>query len=333
MGVKILDKKLDLETFYMKLDESTEIIQNDCELTYMEALIYAGEMFFQGEVTHPLSELALKKVEKAVSEVDLEELTKEQIRKAVQLAILKAMKEATQPNHAMTPDAVAIFMGYLVNKLTEKYETYRIFDPAIGSGNLVTAILNQANKHVDCFGVEPDETLLQLAYVSANLQQHKIELFHQDSLMDILMDPVDIVVADLPVGHYPNEEIASRYQLKSDEGMSYTHHLMIEQSLNYTKDGGFLLFLVPNFLFESDQAKSLHSFIKDHAHIYSLLQLPKSMFKEDKHAKSIFIIRKKATGIKGPSQALLAELPSFSNKQALSQMVASMNKWFETYLK
>jgi site-specific DNA-methyltransferase (adenine-specific) len=333
MGVKILEKKLDLETFFMKLDKSTEIIQNDCELTYMEALIYAGEMFFQGEVTHPLSELALKKVKKSMSDVNLEELTKEQIRKAIQLAILKAMKEATQPNHAMTPDAVALFMGYLVNKLTEKYEAYRIFDPAIGSGNLVTAILNQTNKHVDCYGVEPDETLLQLAYVSANLQQHKIELFHQDSLMDILIDPVDIVVADLPVGHYPNEEVASRYQLKSDKGMSYTHHLMIEQSLNYTKDGGFLLFLVPNFLFESDQAKSLHLFIKEHAHIYSLLQLPKSMFKEDKHAKSIFIIRKKAIGIKGPSQALLAELPSFSNKQALSQMVTSMNKWFETYLK
>ncbi|MCT8137372.1 class I SAM-dependent methyltransferase [Anaerobacillus sp. CMMVII] len=303
----------------MKLDENTEKIQNDRDLTYLEALIHTGEMLFQEN--------------KQSLDFDFEELTKEQIRKSLQLAILKGMKEAIQPNHVMTPDAVSLFMGYLVNKLTEKNEVIRILDPAVGSGNLLTAILNHTTKPVYSFGVEPDETLLKLAYVSANLQQHKIELFHQDSLMDILVDPVDIVVGDLPIGYYPNEEVANRYQLKSKEGMSYTHHLMIEQSLNYAKEGGFLVFLIPNFIFESDQAKQLHSFIKEHAHIYSLLQLPTSMFKEKKHEKSIFILRKKGEGIKAPSQALLAELPTFSNKQALGEMVTSINNWIELNIK
>lgn len=325
-------QKLDFETFFKKLDESTEIIQSDCNLTYLEALIHTGELLFQGEINQPLSEIALKKVKKYISDIHLDELSKEEIRKTFQLAILKGMKEATQPNHAMTPDAVALFMSYLVNKLTEKIDGFRILDPAIGSGNLLTAILNQSNKQIESYGVEPDETLLQLAYVSANLQQHKTELFHQDSLTDILVDPVDIVVADLPIGHYPNEENAGRYNLKAEEGMSYTHHLMIEQSLNYTKESGFLLFLIPNYMFESNQAKQLHNYIKEHAHIYSLLQLPKSMFKEEKHAKSIFILRKKGAGVKGPNQALLAELPSFSNKHALSEMVTSINNWFDAYI-
>ncbi len=323
---------LDFETFFTKIDASAETIQNDAGITYLEAIVYVGEILFQDKVELPLSEISLKKVKKALNDVHLEMLTKEQIRKTIQLAILKGMKTATQPHHTMTPDAIALFMSYLINKLTEKKESFRIFDPAVGSGNLLTAILNQSSKVITSYGVEPDELLLQLAYVSANLQQHKIELFHQDSLMDIFIDPVDIVVADLPIGFYPNQEIASRYKLKAEDGLSYTHHLMIEQSINCTKAGGFLLFIIPNSLFSSDQAKQLHTYIKKHTHIYSLLQLPKSMFKAEKHAKSIFILRKKGEGINGPTQALLAELPSFSNSGALREMIKNVNNWLEAYI-
>jgi site-specific DNA-methyltransferase (adenine-specific) len=329
-----LEQKIDFETFFKNIDESTVIIQNEVKLTYLEALVLAGEKLFQGGFNESLSELAEKKVSNSLTNINFAELSKEQIRKTFQLAILKGMKEATQPHHAMTPDAVALFMSYLVNKLTEKKEHFRIIDPAIGTANLLTAILNGSSKITESFGIETDETLLRLAYVSANLQQHNIELFHQDSLQEIFIAAnIDIVVADLPVGYYPNEDVANGYSLKAKTGMSYTHHLMIEQALNYTKQGGFLLFLIPNSMFETEQAKQLHSFIKEHAHIYCLLQLPKSMFKDEKHGKSIFIIRKKGLEIKGPNQALLAELPSFSNKQGLSEMISSINNWFDAYLK
>ncbi|OIJ12421.1 SAM-dependent methyltransferase [Anaerobacillus alkalilacustris] len=324
--------QISFETFFNSIDESVEVIQNDHKLTYLEALIITGEFLFQGETEQPLSELAHKKVKTTLANVKIEQFSNEQIRKTFQLAILKGMKEGTQPQHIMTPDAVSMFVSFLVNKLTEKKECVRILDPTVGSGNLLTAILNNSNIKMDSFGIEPDETLLQLAYVSANLQQHNVEFFHQDSLTEIFIDPVDVVVADLPVGYYPNEEVAKRYNLKAEKGMSYTHHLIIEQMLNYTKQGGFLLFLIPNTMFETEQAKQLHSFIKEHAHIYSLLQLPKSMFKHASHGKSIFIIRKKGEGIKAPNQALLAELPSFSNKEALTEMINSINNWLEAYL-
>lgn len=328
------NKDVEFETFFTNLDDSTVIIQNEIKLTYLEALVLAGEKLFQGEINESLSELAEKKINNALTNINLEKLSKEQIRKTFQLTILKGMKEATQPHHAMTPDAVALFMSYLVNILTDKKEHFSILDPAVGAANLLTAILNGSNKLVESFGIEPDETLLRLAYVSANMQQYNIELFHQDSLQETFIAAnIDIVVSDLPVGHYPNEALASKYTLKAENGMSYTHHLMIEQALNHVKSGGFLLFLIPNFMFETEQAGQLHSYIKDHAHIYSLLQLPKSMFKDEKHGKSIFIIRKKGDGIKGPTQALLAELPSFSNKQGLSEMISSINNWFDEYLK
>jgi len=203
-----LDQKIDFETFFKNLDDSTVIIQNEVKLTYLEALVLAGEKLFQGEINESLSELAEKKVSNSLTNINLGELSKEQIRKAFQLAILKGMKEATQPHHAMTPDAVALFMSYLVNKLTEKKEHFRIIDPAIGTANLLTAILNGSSKITESFGIETDETLLRLAYVSANLQQHNIELFHQDSLQEIFIAAnIDIVVADLPVGYYSNEDV------------------------------------------------------------------------------------------------------------------------------
>lgn len=69
------------------------------------------------------------------------------------------------------------------------------------------------------------------------------------------MEPVDVVLSDLPVGYYPDDDNAQGFQLKAEEGHSFAHHLFIEQSLTYTKPGGYLFFLVPNFLFEMDKDK------------------------------------------------------------------------------
>lgn len=325
-------EKGNIEMLFTCLDDCTAIIQNELNVTYLEALILTGEFLFQGNIDSSLSEVSMKKLKNSISSINLEDFTKEQIRKTYQLTILKGMKEGTQAHHAMTPDAVAMFMSYLVNKVTEKYQDFRLLDPAVGSGNLLTAILNNSNKKIDSFGIEPDETLLKLAYVNSNLQKHIIELFHQDSLTNIFIDLVDVVVSDLPIGYYPNQSIAEQYQLKADKGMSYTHHLIIEQMISSTKQGGFLIFLIPSNMFETDQAKRLHQFIKEHAHIYSLIQLPKSLFKEENNRKSIFILRRKGEGIQPPSQALLAELPSFSHKQSLSEMINSMNNWFKLHL-
>lgn len=93
------------------------------------------------------------------------------------------------------------------------------------------------------FGVEVDEVLIKLALVNANLQKHAIEFFHQDGLAPLYIDPVDAVVSDLPVGYYPNEIGASEYKLKADEGMSYAHHLFIEQSVKHTKEWRVLILL------------------------------------------------------------------------------------------
>jgi site-specific DNA-methyltransferase (adenine-specific) len=320
-----------VETLFHIFDSTALILRKEMDITYLEALAETGDNLFEGQILQEkLTHSAIERLTREYNKFKEENYKSEDVRKAFQLALLKGMKNGVQANHEMTPDAVSLFVSYLFNKFTEEKEALTILDPAVGTGNLLTAVLNHAGeKKVQGFGIEVDELLLRLAFVNANLQKHGIEFFNQDSLAPLYIDPVDAVLCDLPVGYYPNELRADDFVLKADSGLSYAHHLFIEQSINYTKEGGFLFFLIPNFLFESDQAPKLHAFLKEHVYIQGVLQLPISMFKNEKNAKSIFVLQKKGANVKSPKQAMLVELPSFTNMQAMENVVSQINRWFE----
>ncbi|MGN4424034.1 class I SAM-dependent methyltransferase [Bacillus cereus group sp. MYBK30-1] len=323
-----------VETLFSIFDSSTVVLRKELDVTYLEALVETGDNLFEGAILQEeLSESTIERLNREYSTFNEETYKGEEIRKAFQLAILKGMKEGVQANHEMTPDAVGMFMSYLFHKFMQGQKEITVLDPAIGTGNLMTTVFNSAKEGLAMsgFGVEVDEVLIKLALVNANLQKHAIEFFHQDGLAPLYIDPVDAVVSDLPIGYYPNEIGASEYTLKADEGMSYAHHLFIEQSVKHTKEGGYLFYLVPNFIFESDQAPKLHAFIKETCFIQGLLQLPVSMFKNEKNAKSIFVLQKKGQGVTMPKQALLVELPKFSNMKAMENIMDQLNTWFATH--
>ncbi|ALC50898.1 class I SAM-dependent methyltransferase [Bacillus thuringiensis] len=323
-----------VETLFSIFDSSAVVLRKELDVTYLEALVETGDNLFEGAILQEeLSESAIERLNREYSTFNEETYKGEEIRKAFQLAILKGMKEGVQANHEMTPDAVGMFMSYLFHKFMQGQNEITVLDPAIGTGNLMTTVFNSAKEGLTMsgFGVEVDEVLIKLALVNANLQKHAIEFFHQDGLAPLYIDPVDAVVSDLPIGYYPNEIGASEYKLKADEGMSYAHHLFIEQSVKHTKEGGYLFFLVPNFIFESEQAPKLHAFIKETCFIQGLLQLPVSMFKNEKNAKSIFVLQKKGSNVTMPKQALLVELPKFSNMKAMENIMDQLNTWFATH--
>lgn len=321
---------LDMEKVFKLFDNSATILMNELHISYLDALAETAENLFEGEILQEIDSFTKRRLQKEYEGVVLSQVSTEMIRKGLQLAILKGMKEAIQPNHEMTPDAVCIFISYLVEKLMQKKEQFSLLDPAYGTGNLVTAILNNSGKAIQAYGVEVDETLIKLGYASANLQRHEIELFRQDALQPIFVEDVDIVVADVPVGFYPNDVVASEYELATrGTGHSYSHYLYIEKSLKHLKEGGFLVTMIPNFMFEGEEAAHLNEFIKKNAVIIGLLQLPLSMFKSNKHGKSIFILQKKGENVRAPKQALLAELPSFSKKESMRGMIKNIDTWFK----
>lgn len=318
-----------VEHLFTIFNETALVLQEELFCTYLEALAETGENLFQGSILQEeLSEITVKRLKKQYEEIHLEKYTNEEIRKAYQLVILKGMKENVQPNHQMTPDSVGMLVGYLVEKFM-KQPAFRLLDPAVGTGNLLTTVLNQSHKKVDSIGVDIDDLLIKLAYVNANLQEHPIQLYNQDSLEPLFIDPVDAVIGDLPVGFYPNDIRASDYQVKASVGHTYAHHLFIEQSVLHTRPGGYLFFIIPNGLFESDQVAQLREYFKENVIVQGLLQLPTSMFKNKNAAKSILVLQKKGENVQPPKQALLVDLPTLSNVAEMDKMITKIEKWFQ----
>jgi site-specific DNA-methyltransferase (adenine-specific) len=318
-----------VETLFGIIDETSQLLREELACSYLEAVAETGENLFQDEVLQDeVSELTKKRLHKKYEEIKIGSVENENIRKAFQFAILKGMKENVQPNHQMTPDSLGLFISFLVNKFTAGSQNLTVMDPAIGTGNLLTTVLNQM-PHIETqsIGVEIDDVLIKLAYVGANLQKHQLQLFNQDALEPLFIDPVDIVLSDLPVGYYPNDLRAQDYELRAKEGHSYAHHLFIEQSLKHTKEGGFLFFIVPNGLFESPLSSQLQLFLKEKVNIQGFLQLPLSLFKNKSSAKSILILQKKKEGVKAPKEVLLSNLPSLSNQRALEDILAKIDQW------
>jgi site-specific DNA-methyltransferase (adenine-specific) len=319
-----------VEKLFTAFNETADLLKEELSCTYLEALAETGENMFQGTVLQDeLNEVAKKRLEKLYKEIKLDEFSNEELRRGFQLAILKGMQEHIQPNHQMTPDSVGMFIGYLVTKFVDK-NSYRLLDPAVGTGNLLATVLNQqTEKTIDAIGVEIDDLLIRLAFVNANLQKHSVELFNQDSLEPLFVDPADAVICDLPIGYYPNDLRAESYEVKATEGHTYSHHMFIEQSTKHVKDGGYLFFMIPNGLFESAQAPMLHEFIKKHLIVQGILQLPESLFKNKQAAKSILVLQKNGEGVKPPKQALLAELPKLSDGAAVNSILNKIDLWYK----
>lgn len=300
------------EQIFTILNEQAEKFEKQ-DMTYLDGLLAMLEGTLDGKF-----------------EWHVEGATKEDMRKAIQIAILKGMRKNTQPNHQMTPDTLGLLVSYFVEQFYEeelKKGVITVADLALGTGNLMFTLMNALDGKVEATGIEVDELLIRLAAATADLIEQPISLYRQDSLESLLVDPVDAVVCDLPVGYYPNEEVALDYELCAAEGMSYAHHLFIEQSLNHTKEGGYLFFLIPAALFESEQAKELHKFIKKHAWIQAVIQLPETMFASRAHEKSILVLQKQGVELKPPREVLLAKVPNMSNKEALSLFFEKVQMW------
>ncbi|MFJ5562990.1 class I SAM-dependent methyltransferase [Lysinibacillus xylanilyticus] len=304
-----------IEKLFGMLNEHAEKIEKEHNVTLLEGTLDGLEAWLDGEV-----------------DFSQDGATKEDVRKAIQIAVLKGMRKGSQPNHQMTPDTLGLLVGYFVEQLFAdrlEAEKISILDPAVGTGNLLLTVMNLLDEKIEATGVEVDELLIRIAAATADLTEQPVSLFRQDALQDLLVNPADAIVCDLPVGYYPNEDVALDYELCASEGMSYAHHLFIEQSINYTKDGGYLFFLAPTHLFESEQSKQLHKYIQKHAWIQAIIQLPDTMFANKALEKSIVILQKQGKEFKAPKEVLLAKVPNMQNKPALAMFFEKVKMWQE----
>lgn len=322
------------------LTETADVIQKSLGLSYLDALLETTENLIDQKIpADQMEELGAEnttRLMKAYRKIDLKKMVSEEKRRGFQLAILKGMREELpQPNHQMTPDSIGQLMSYFIQLFLPETQRIHLVDLASGTGNLlsvVTETLEALQKSVVAEGVEVDELLISLASVNFALQGKNIRLTHQDALTNLLIEPSDVVVADVPVGYYPQDDIAEQYTSSFKEGHSFAHYLFIEQGMNYLKESGLGLFLVPGSLFEEETSRQLIQMIQQRGYIQAIIHLPDAWFKSDTSRKNLIVLQKKGHHAKQSKEVLFANAPDFKQPSSVTNFLKEIQEWKESVL-
>ena len=332
-----------VEIGFQDLSESVKLLQQTLDTSFFDAYVENGEnLLDEGRVRvidNVPNQAEVKELETHYQELLSLNLSTEEKRKITQLTLLSGLKvEPLQANHQLTPDSIGFLFVYMIEQLTKHQKDNMVVgDLSVGMGNLLYTVLSNLElagyKNISGVGVDVDELLLQIAAVDKNWLNLNVDLFHQDCLEPLLIEPLDVAIADLPIGYYPRDEVAKEYMTSFSTEHSYAHHLIMEQSMKYVKKGGFGLFLLPNNFLETEQADVLKKWLMEEVYLQGILQLPKTLFSQKSLGKSIVLVQNKGGESSQAKEVLLAELPSLKENQSVLNFVNQFRQWCESNIK
>ena len=308
-----------IEKAYGYLLENTQTIQNDLQTNFYDALVEQNAIYLDGQ-----TELTLVK-ENNQRLKDLN-LNKEEWRRSFQYLLMKAAQtEPLQANHQFTPDGIGFLLVFLVDQLASS-DKVDVLEIGSGTGNLAQTLMNNCQRSLDYLGLEIDDLLIDLAASMAEVMKSDVNFAQGDAVRPQVLKESDVIISDLPVGYYPDDAIASRYQVASPQGHTYAHHLLIEQSLKYLKPGGIAIFLAPNDLLTSEQSPLLKKWMQDHAQVLAMVTLPENLFRSANLAKTIFVLRKQEEAVVQPFVYPLTDLQDQEDVMKFRESFQNWNK-------
>ena len=306
-----------IEKAYGYLLENTQTIQNDLQTNFYDALVEQNAIYLDGQ-----TELTLVKGNNQRLK-DLN-LNKEEWRRSFQYLLMKAAQtEPLQANHQFTPDGIGFLLVFLVDQLASS-DKVDVLEMGSGTGNLAQTLMNNCQRSLDYLGLEIDDLLIDLAASMAEVMKADVNFAQGDAIRPQVLKESDVIISDLPVGYYPDDAIASRYQVASPQGHTYAHHLLIEQSLKYLKPGGVAIFLAPNDLLTSEQSPLLKKWMQDHAQVLAMVTLPENLFRSANLAKTIFVLRKQEEAV---IQPFVYPLTDLQNQEDVMKFRESFQNW------
>ena len=306
-----------IEKAYGYLLENTQTIQNDLQTNFYDALVEQNAIYLDGQ-----TELTLVKENNQWLK-DLN-LNKEEWRRSFQYLLMKAAQtEPLQANHQFTPDGIGFLLVFLVDQLASS-DKVDVLEIGSGTGNLAQTLMNNCQRSLDYLGLEIDDLLIDLAASMAEVMKSDVNFAQGDAVRPQVLKESDVIISDLPVGYYPDDAIASRYQVASPQGHTYAHHLLIEQSLKYLKPGGIAIFLAPNDLLTSEQSPLLKKWMQDHAQVLAMVTLPENLFRSANLAKTIFVLRKQE---EAEVQPFVYPLTDLQDQEDVMKFRESFQNW------
>lgn len=275
-----------IEQAYTYLLENVQIIQNDLATSFYDALIEQNGIYLDGQTE-------LEQVKTNNQALKRLALRKEEWLRTYQFLLLKAAQiEPLQANHQFTPDAIGQLIIFLIEQLWPAKEV-SILELGSGMGILGASFLTSISKKVDYLGIELDDLLIDLAASISEVMGLPAVYVQGDAVRPQILKESDVVVSDLPIGYYPDDQIASRYQVAAKDEHTYAHHLLMEQSLKYLKKDGYAIFLAPSNLLTSPQSELLKHWLRENAQIVAMISLPEDLFAQATQSKAIFVLQKK----------------------------------------
>ena len=301
-----------IEQTYMLLLENVQEIQNNLLTSFYDALIEQNGSYLDGDIE-------LDSVRQNNEKLKALKLSKEEWRRAYQFLLMKAAQtEPLQANHQFTPDSIGFILTFLIDQLSKK-EHIDILEIGSGMGNLAETILNNTQKNMDYLGLELDDLLIDISASIADVMDAKVSFVQGDAVRPQVLKESDVIISDLPVGFYPDDNIATRYEVASRQEHTYAHHLLMEQSLKYLKSGGYAIFLAPNDLLTSSQSDLLKKWLQKHAQIVAMIALPESLFGNAAYAKTIFVLKKQDEQAMQPFVYALSDLQNQADLLTFSE--------------
>ena len=200
--------------------KAIQLLQNALGTSFLEAYVENAENLIDNYQVRVVDGVPSEEIKQQISALykELSQLSfePEEWRRLSQLLLLKGSQtEHLQANHQLTPDSIGFLFVFLIEQLfTNKEEPIKILDIAAGMGNLLLTVLlnlSSAGYQAEGMGVDIDDTLLAVAASTSDLTQANVQYFHQDGLQELLIDPVDVAISDLPIGYYPNDQKAKEF--------------------------------------------------------------------------------------------------------------------------
>jgi site-specific DNA-methyltransferase (adenine-specific) len=298
-----------VDQFYDLIDECCMKLNEKLHLNYFDCLVRVANDILYEVNDSKLEEDDLKFLEEKYDQLPNIKITNEEVRLAMQLLIIKAMKHINMNLEIMTPDYINYIIGYLVNsyyKGTKKKVS--ILDVEVGTGNLINTISNFSEFETNLIGVENNQLLIDICKANTELQNNEITLYFQDVLTTFL-EEVDVIVGDL--------------DCDTKENKYYPYEIILNYLPNLNKDGIFI-YLIENDFFTKEQ---INNFKKDFQGTFlGLIVLPQNLFNKEHIGKSLLIgTSKKLTSF----EMMIMQLSDINNKDKFYKDLEEIQNWIK----
>lgn len=302
-------KQKHIEQFYDYYDEIADLLYRNYQISYLkgmnEAFCLLLDDSLSGSYTKEDAD-AMRAKRDVILTISFE---REEVRKSVQLGMLKGYKHTYASNSKITPDTIGIFLAYLIRKFHQD-PVESMFDPLVGSGNLLYTIANQLEEDPVLYGIDNDRLKCDLARNLGDLLEYETNIYFQDT-RTFFHTGFDVMVTDMPI----------------TEEQPYPPFQYLNHHIDSVAAGGFVFAVIENNFFEQQGSTIFREEIAKKAHIIGLVKLPDELFTT--HPKSILILRRYNEPIQPLDGFLLVDMPSFRDEEGMGRILYQIDQWID----